>query len=399
MPGTVTTRAFEWTRRLGLAGGIGFVLALAGCAAQTPFLLNGGLRYDEALLTGERLFGEPVPAHEPETAISEPSSEMLDYVARVVPERAGASRRFNVLFEQLHRDGFFDAVYSADRTLTAAQTFESRGGNCLSYTNMFLALARAAGLDARYQVVETPPSWDADAGFLIRYTHVNVLLKNVRLDHQPGYEVIVDFNVVHPDPDYPREVVSDQYAESLFYANKSVNALRNNRAREGFAYLRRALETAPDNVDLWINLGAFYATQQHYESSIEAYEVALQLEPRNKSAFSGLARSYANLGNLEVAAQYEEKVRNYRERNPWYHYALAQSAYEDADYEASLYHIDHAIDLRRRVARFHFLRGLVQDQLGDSASARVSLEKAERFGLDRAVKLEMLRSLAGIDAT
>ncbi|HEX7034720.1 MAG TPA: tetratricopeptide repeat protein [Pseudomonadales bacterium] len=382
-----------------MAGGIGFALALAGCAAQTPFLLTGGLDYDKALLTGERLFGEPVPAHEPEGDIAEPSQEMLDYIARVVPQRAGASRRFNVLFDQLHRDGLFDAVYSADQTLTAAQTFESRGGNCLSYTNMFVALARAAGLDARYQVVETPPSWDADAGFLIRYTHINVILKNVRLDHQPGYDVIVDFNVVHPDPDYPRRVVSDDYAESLFYANKSVSALRDNRVREGFAYLRRAIETAPNNVDLWINLGAFYATQGDYESAVDAYEVALQIEPRNKSVLSGLARSYYNMGDTEMAAVYERKVRYYRERNPWYHYALAQSAYEDADYEASLNHIDQAIDLRRRVARFHFLRGLVQNQLGDSAAARVSLEKAERFGLDRAVKLEMLRTLAGVDAT
>src|SRR5690606_37609773 len=202
-----------------------------------------------------------------------------------------------------------------------------------------------------------------------------------------------------PDPDYPREEVSDEYAESLFYANKSVTALRENRPREAFGYLRRALEMAPNNVDLWINLGAFYATQGEFESAVDAYEVALRLDPRNKSALSGLSRSYYNLGDTEMAAVYERKVRYYRERNPWYHYALAQSAYEDADYEASLHHIDQAIDLRRRVARFHFLRGLVQNQLGDTAAARVSLEKAERFGLERAVKLEMLRTLAGVDAT
>lgn len=399
MPNILSTRATLQPGHLRMAGMLGLLLIATGCAMQSPFKLNGGLQYDESLLTGERLFDEPVAPHELEAEINAPSQAMVDYVARTVRSNVSASQRFHDLFDGLTDDGYFESVYSANRTLTAAQTFEARGGNCLSYTNMFVALARAADLDARYQVVDVPPSWDADAGFLIRYTHINVVLKNVRLDHQAGYEVIVDFNIVQPDPDYPRHEVTDEYAESLFYANKSVNLMRSSRSREAFAYLRRAIEIAPANVDLWINLGAFYAIQGDYDSAVDAYDVALQIDPRNKSAYSGLARSYANAGDAEMAAVYDEKVRNYRERNPYYHYAMAQAAFEDSDFERSLEYINTAIDLRRRIARFHFLKGLVEHRLGDIEAARESLDRAQRYGLDRSVKLDLLRSLAGVNAT
>lgn len=376
------------------------VFALSGCLAQSPFRQTGSLDYDPSLLTGERVFDEPVPSQElPTVDVRRPSQEMLDYVDGTVGDSNLATKRFRRLFDGLLDDGYFESVYSANRTLTAAETFETRAGNCLSFTNMFVALARAAGLDARYQIVDVPPSWDADAGFLIRYTHINVVVRNVRLEKGFRPEVIVDFNVVQPDPDYPRREVSDEYAESLFYANRSVNLMRARHSREAFAYLRRALEIAPGNPDLWINLGAFYATQHDFDSSIEAYRVALQIDPRNKPAYSGLARSYGNAGDTQMAAYYEEKVRYYRERNPYFHYALAQAAFENGEYETSLEYVNTAIELRRRTARFHLLKGLVQQRLGDLEAAEHSLHLAKRYGLSRSVKLDLLRSLADTNAS
>lgn len=371
-----------------------------GCVAQSPYKAQGGLVYEPSLVSGDRLFAEPIADAEiPWVRINEPSANMRKYVAATVGDIRAPTRRFNELFRNLAQDGFFKAVYTADSTLTAAETFMARGGNCLSYTNMFVALAREAGLDARYQIVAVPPSWDADAGFLIRYTHINVLVRNVSLNYRPGDDVIVDFNDVHPDPDYPRKEVSDAYAESLFYANQSVNLLREKQHRESFAYLRRAIEIAPENEDLWINLGAFYATQEDYRSSIEAYEVALQIDPRNRAAYSGLARSHANLGDFEQATFYEDKVRRYREGNPYYHYALAQAAFEDADFEQSLRYIEAAIDLRGRTPRFHLFKGLVHQRLGDAEEAEESFKRAQRFGIDRRVKLQMVRAFAGVAAS
>lgn len=382
--------------RVGVAAS---AILLAGCAGQAPLERHGALHYAPSLTTGERTFGETVQTdHLPRVLINQPSEQMRTYVADQIGDARLSSRRFHSLFAGLRRDGYFDAVYAANSTLTAAEAFEARGGNCLSYTNMFVSLAREAGLDARYQIVDIPPSWDADSGFLIRYTHINVVLRGLRIENHNGSRVTVDFNLMHPDPDAAQIEVSDAYAESLFYANKSVSLLRAGESRESFAYLRRAIDIAPENIDLWINLGAFYATQGDYRSSIEAYNVGLQIDPRNKSAYSGLARSYQYLGDTELADAYREKVRNYRERNPYYHYALAQAAYAQADYERSLSAIDEAIDLKVRTARFHLFKALVQERLGDREAAEDSIRRAQRFGLDERIKVDVLRS-AGLVAS
>ena len=57
-------------------------------------------------------------------------------------------------------------------TLTAAETFESRVGNCLSQTNLFVASARYVGLDAVYEVAQLRPTWDHAGQAILRYEHI-----------------------------------------------------------------------------------------------------------------------------------------------------------------------------------------------------------------------------------
>ncbi|MFU8813940.1 MAG: tetratricopeptide repeat protein [Pseudomonadales bacterium] len=381
---------------------VAMALMLTGCAAQPRIDTVEALDYPPWLLSGERLFERPIVIDEevPDVAVQEASDVMRAYVERLVTSEGRlASRRFRQLLAGLSRDGFFRSTYSAHRTLTAAETFEARNGNCLSYTNMFIALAREAGLDAVYQVVDVPPSWDADAGFLIRYTHINVLIKNLHLGGRYDHSVNVDFNDVLPALDYPRREVSDEYAKALYFANQSVALLRAGQSRASFGHLRRAIETDPGNADLWINLGAFYATEGDFAASVEAYKVALQIDGNNKPALSGLARNYANAGDLQQAAFYREKVRNYRETNPFYHFAMAQAAFDAAEFERSLDYINAAIGLNRRTARFHLLKGLVEQKLGDYEAAESSFRRARRHGLEASDERDLMHSLVGMNAS
>jgi tetratricopeptide (TPR) repeat protein len=373
-------------------------LLLGGCALQPASL--DSFEVPARLLSGERLFADPIDldAEAPDVAVSEPDEAIRGYVAANVNPSVSATARFRQLIGALARDGYFDTAYSPNLTLTAAGAFEIRGGNCLSYTNMFIALAREAGLDAVYQVVDVPPSWDAEANFLIRYAHINVLIKNVHLDRQFG-QTVVDFNDVRLAPDYPRREVSDAYAKALYYANHSVALLKVGEARAGFAHLLRAINTDPSNADLWVNLGAFYAVQGTFAGAAEAYQIALRINADNKSALSGLARSYANLGDESRAAQYLERVRNYREANPFYHYALAKAAFDEADFENSLNYINAAIGLSRRTGRFHLLKGLVEQQLGDYDAAQASFHRARRHGLDANVEADLRRLLVNLGST
>jgi Flp pilus assembly protein TadD len=358
--------------------GVICLLQLIGCASTEK---NGALPYDIALLSGVAVFGEPVPPHRLTTqAMLATDATMRAFVRNQINDHHWTSIRFRRLMKALDKAGYFDGGYSADLSQTAQQTFHSKRGNCLSYTSMVIVLARALDLQAHFQVVDIPPEWDSKGGFLIRNNHISASIGGTSYNNDRNKEYTVDFNNITIDESYDRQRVSDRYAVALFQANIGIQQLLNNNSRTAFSYFRGSIESYPHNSDLWSNLGAFYATHKAFEQARQAYSVALHIEPKSKTANSGLARSYTQLGNPEKAASYQAKVRHYRNRNPYYHFGRTRVAYENGEYSQALAAIDRALQLKSRTGKFHFLKGLILEKLGNQIAARKSFRLATRYG-------------------
>ncbi len=368
--------------------GVMLALVVAGCAA-TPVPFQA-IPYDaptqaerEALpmqlVTGEALFDPPVHVSEaPEVDVLNMSEEMRAFVAEQVDGRRLSVARLRWLLQGLVDRGYFATTYEANLTQSAADTFDNQRGNCLSYTNMFVALAREAGLPAYYQLVDVPPSYDADSGWLLRNNHINVVIQGVRYASETD-QFTIDFNVQAPDYSYDRHVVSDEFARALFYANLAVDALRAKQTRVAFAYLQKAMALEPRHSDFWVNVGAIYAHHGLPEPARQAYQQAVDLDASNKSGLKGLARAHEELGNFEMAARLNQKIRDDEQRNPFYHFARAQRAYEAASYVETIAAVDAAIELRPRTPRFHFLKSLAQYRLGDTKEAKRSIRMAQKY--------------------
>ncbi|RPH98659.1 MAG: transglutaminase domain-containing protein, partial [Lysobacterales bacterium] len=91
------------------------------------------------------------------------------------PEQKEGFRLKRLLYA-IMGEGTFELVYD-DITRTAAETFRDQRGNCLSFTNMFVAMARHVGLDASYQEVEVPAEWSLSGQAFLLSQHVNVFLQ------------------------------------------------------------------------------------------------------------------------------------------------------------------------------------------------------------------------------
>ncbi len=354
---------------------------------------------DQRLLSGVAVFGEPVSSAEvPAAAILESTVAMRDFVDPRIRTGGTSVTRAARLLRKLVDNGYFERGYERHLTQTAADTFATKAGNCLSFTNLFVALARMAQLEARYQIVDVPPSFDSDLGLLFRNTHINVLVRNADIRGAGRGDLTVDFNRVDTG-DYRRWLVSDAYAAGLFYNNLSVNHWREGDDRSAFAYLAKALETHAGNPDLWVNLGAFYSKHGAYEPALAAHYRALRIDRRNRPAMAGLAAAYAGLGDMAISDAFTRRVEHYRRRNPYYHYALAQVAYQDSDYVGTLAAVDRALELKRDDHRFHYLRSLAQWQVGERMEARASLVRAERFAEQAQTKRRYARMAAAIAAS
>ena len=195
---------------------------LTACVSAPPLPDTNPQReklLDSTILFGTRL--DPAPVQD----MLEVSNEMRTFIANGGFEGKSEFARLRHLMELLESNGFFVDQYDAKGTHTAAATFARRKGNCVAYTNLFVALAREVKLDAQFHLVDTRPEWNVEGGYLMRNNHLNVMVKAI---HAPGYPkagISIEFNVVRPEKNARSRTISDAYAQSLYYANIAVDHL------------------------------------------------------------------------------------------------------------------------------------------------------------------------------
>ena len=148
--------------------------ALGACAANSVVDYVDAERGD--LLSGRMLFGEVVRASDfPDVDVLHVNDAMRAFIADGVSGASTNVSRLGRLLSSLVDVGFSEAGYEPSLSQTAEETFASQRGNCLSYTNLFIAMAREAGLIVHFQIARIPPTYDAVRGVLIRNNHVNIL--------------------------------------------------------------------------------------------------------------------------------------------------------------------------------------------------------------------------------
>ena len=369
-------------------------LGLVGCAAIAP--PNTPISAEQ-LTSGVVLFGEPVGTDEvPAVEVLAVDDHMRAFIKRHKANAASERSRLRRLLQGLIEEGYFDLEYDPDLTLSAAETFRTRTGNCLSFTNLFVALAREVGVDVSFQMVRVPPLWDSDDNWVILNNHINVVARNVRVNSLYVRDYVVDFNTSDYRGNYDTEVVDDNYAMALFHGNRAVESLRAGEARKSFAYLKKAIELDADVAGSWVNLGVLYARADAHRYAEAAYHRALAVDAGNKSALSNLARLHEGLGHAELAAEFRGRIVYYQRQNPYYHYHLAQKDFARGDFEASRAHLKQALRLKRDEHQFYFLRGLVEYQQGDLAAAHADLARAAQYTAHAETKRRYSNKLAAL---
>ena len=357
-------------------------LLLTVSACQTPVGLVD-VRIPEAeLLSGEVLLGEAITgAERPDIDIVAIDDEMRVFVADLL-EVPNKTSRFWKLLQKMRGLGNVHSNYDAYSNLTAQGAFREKRGNCLSFSSLFIALAREAGFDARYQVVEIPPDYDSIDGMVVLNRHVNV-----RVDGVPGRSpVTIEFSREYANGIHTRRAVDDRFALGLHYNNLAFSQARAGDQRGALVYLRKALDQAPENPDLWTNLGVFYARRGHFDHAITAYHRGLALDGNHSPAIRGLANAHEALGENADARFYERRMAHSRIRDGYTYYILAQRAHRAEMSAESLDLVSQAIRLYRKDPRFFQLQGEVHDQLGNRTAAKESYRRARllarRYNLD-----------------
>jgi Flp pilus assembly protein TadD len=372
-----------------------FSMAIAaGCVApgQPKPELGSGVVTARMVLEQSPLAEGAGPGDLPDVDILEVTPEMVAFIEENIRGARNRYARMKRLIYAIMGGDAFELVYD-DTTRTARQTFEDRHGNCLSFTNMFIAMARYLEISASYQEVDIPPDWSLAGESFLFSQHVNV---NVDLGAD---EIrIVDFNMYDFNTTYERRIISDQRARAHYFSNIGVDHMLVGDRRDAYLNFRRAIQEDSTFAPAWINMGILHRREKHPGYAEAAYSRALEIDQFNPVAMSNLASLYDEAGMTEKAQEYRDWVRSHRMKNPYYRYHLARDAVAEGDYQTAIGHLNYAIRHRENESRFYSLLSISHLMSGDKAAAQRWMKKAEAVAVqeaDRAKyhhKLEWLMS-------
>ena len=254
---------------------------------------------------------------------------------------------------------------------TAQEAFHRQTANCLSYANMFIALSREAGLDARYQWLDVRPTWTRMGERVAVRLHVNAV---VHLGSRDRY--MVDLDPLPARDIAGSQEISDTDAQALYHNNIAMRALADEQLEEAWLHGMRALQLSPQMPHLWINLGVVYRRAGQFEAAETVYLQALDIDSYERSAMNNLMVLYELLGREEEHAYWQARVDSYRETNPFYHAWLGDQAAEEGDWRQARVHYEDTLDLEPTDANLLFSMGIIYRELGQPKAALRYLDMA-----------------------
>jgi Flp pilus assembly protein TadD len=340
-----------------------------GCAAGGPS------RSVEALaplqLPGETLSVGDVSLQVATPELLKTDQAMRDFVALYTDGVSSDRQRLTLLHRAITGGGALGVQYDPLADGGAREVFHRGSANCLSYANLFVALAREAGLDASYQWLELRPEWTRMGERVVVRRHVNV---SVNLGSGGRYMVDI---APRPSRDIAgsREI-SDRQAQALYHSNIAMQALAEEHLGEAWLQSVRALQLGPGMPHLWTNLGAVYRVAGQYRDAEASYLYALELNPGDRSAMNNLVVLYGIEGREEERRHWARRVAAYREDNPYYHAWQGDLAAGRGDWRAALEDYREALALLPDDSALLYSMGIAHYRLGQLEQAAGYLERA-----------------------
>jgi tetratricopeptide (TPR) repeat protein len=339
------------------------------------------------------------PDHEP----PDPAQIMAvpPALSALVQERVNApgrsqSQRLRRLIELMStgQDGLRLEYYD-DATQTVEQAYLNRRVNCLTYTLVFLALAREAGLDAHPQEIDETLSWQQRQNVVYRSNHVNAA---VRLGAQ---RYVVDVGSSFVIGRHPAHAIGEQRLLAQYYNNRAAQLMVLGDLPAALAHADLSIELDPAYPTTWSNTGVLRLHSGDPAGAERAYATALSLAPEHSSALFNLVALYQRSGNRERETQFRRRLDNVQSQDPFHQFMLALQFEQRGEYAAAIKRYRRAIRLHGGEHRFYHGLARAYARAGDARNARRALQRALALasGKEEALLAQYRTMLQGLRAT
>jgi tetratricopeptide (TPR) repeat protein len=265
----------------------------------------------------------------------------------------------------------FSISYDWLSNKTAKEVFREGKGNCLAYTNLFVGMARAVGLDAMYADVMFTERLTREAEIVVKSTHVTAAVT------LGSGLTLIDFTKT-PERKYTAfKVIDDLEAIAHFYNNQgflygyfteSENVDFDPLEKEIEMY-RLALEILPTFQRARNNLGVALRRRGQIDKAIEQYKLALQQDPKYVEAHSNLGTAYLHQGRTEEALEEYRLAAENAGPDGYVHHRLGVTFLRLGRYQDAIKQFRKALSKEPELAEAHYDLGECYRSLGDEKKA------------------------------
>lgn len=338
----------------GCASSIGSTPEVVDPPALRQLMRDRGLDPDEI----------PIPHHL--------SDEMRGWLELRVRRYGSAFETLQELLRELQRPGDLRLVYDPSFTGTAEEVFSTGRFNCLSYTHLFVAMARELGIEAYYLSVDDLETYRRDRDLVVRSGHVTAAYSD-----GPNQRVL-EFTV-GPDVDYRyTRQIPDLTAIALYYSNRGAEQLRATELAEAREWLEIAVRLEPELADAWTNLGVARRRLGDLDGAEIAYQEAIRADPDSFTGYLNLTTLYKMRGERQAASKMLRLLDRRKNRNPYVYLILGDESLEEGRLEDARRFYKKALGYSDEPAEALAALGLRALAAGELESARDWLARAQR---------------------
>jgi Flp pilus assembly protein TadD len=340
------------------------LVALASCSPYKPFDSAGFLHEQIRQQAGAEV------ANAVEVPFAIDDKVRMAFRTHIRPgsrEETRINQVLDFIFHQL------DLSYEMQPTRDAVGTFEARKGNCLSFVNLFVGIARDIRLTPFYVEVLDYQKWNHRQGLVVSQGHIVGGL------YFGGTLKTFDF-VPYRDKAYRKlKPIDDMTAVAHFYNNLGAEALLAGNISEARRLVGLAASIAPRFPNALNNLGVCLEHSGDREGALDQYHRALAIEPTNTMVMTNMLRIFQQQGRVAEAAELETKVQDSNTGNPFFFVYLGEMALARGDLAKALEHMTQALRLESEVPEVQLGLAKVYLAQGDVERARHFVERAMKM--------------------
>jgi len=291
--------------------------------------------------------------------------------------------------------------YDSGRTKTAAATFDSRSGNCLSLVLMTAAFAKELGLPVTYQSVSIPETWSRTGALLIASGHVNITLSRRLVDVRAATDIpklTIDFLPPEEITGFRTHEIDERTVVAMYANNRAAEALADGHLDDAYAWAAASVRKDPGFVGAFNTLGVVYLRHGDLAEAARVFERVLAADPRDTRALANLAMAYERQGRDAEARGARMRLAALEPYPPFYFFELGMAAVQRNDWRTARELFAREVARADTYHEFHFWLGVADWRLGDEAAARRHLTLAIDNSLTRnqhdlyAAKLQWLQT-------